>query len=194
MKFFALLIFFFPFCAIAGEKEIDAFRIVDKYCLQTHADSKTMKTLLGVNDARTLEKDEAMAKFGVPFALWLVATKSSEYGVYTLGYGTCGLFHKNLDFKEMAVIARAKLRVKDQLQENEVMAVSTFDVTMTKKQKKKQTIRTRIIFEIAAIKVGDRKNSMSIDVALEPVYRKLAGPVDPSTICPKDSPGRSACD
>jgi hypothetical protein len=152
-----------------------------------------MKTLLGVNGARKLSKDEALAKFGIGMDLWVVAKKTSDYAVYSMGYGHCGVLSRNLAFREVTKIARKRFDVKAKIQEDKSVYISTLHGSWYKPQKKKQTIITDIVIEIAATKVGDRKNMTSIDVMLEPVYQYLIKQKQPAAVCSADGRSRVKC-
>lgn len=192
MKLITFLMFLFPLCAMAGEREADAYAIARKYCMATAVQPGVMKTLLGVNGAKKLSKDEALAKFGVRMELWVVTTKASDYGVYSMGYGHCGVLNRNLAFREVTKIARERFDVKAKIQEDQSVYVSTLRGEWHKRQKKKPTIITKIVIEIAAVKVGDRRNTTSIDVMLKPVYLRLLKVPQPVAICSAEAEGRRA--
>ncbi|UVC08439.1 hypothetical protein IHQ71_25380 [Rhizobium sp. TH2] len=193
MKLIAFLMFLIPFCVMAGEREAEAYAIARKYCMATAVQPGPMKTLLGVNGAQKLSKDEALAKFGIRMELWVVATKTSDYAVYSMGYGHCGVLSKNLAFREVTKIARKRFGVKAKIQEDKSIYVSTLHGSWYKRQKKKQTIITDIVIEIATAKVGDRKNTTSLDVMLKPVYQYLIKQKQPAALCSADSRSRVKC-
>ena len=191
MKFvLVLLMSFSPLIALAGEKEAEAYDVLNKYCMVATDQPGTMTTLLRINDAQKLGKDEAMAKFGVRAELWVVTGKSSEYAVYSLRPGTCGVLHKNLDFNRVTTAAKKKLKRKVKIQEDDTVSVSTFRVTLTKRlkkptkrEKKRPAVFAKLVLEISTSKMAVNKNTTYLMVISEPLYKKLTKEVKPLALC-----------
>lgn len=194
MKFVLILIMsVFPLFALAGEKEEEAYDILNKYCMVASDQPGTMTTLLRANDARKLGKDEALAKYGATVDVWIVTTKSSEYAIFSLGPGTCGVRHNNLDFVQITERARNKLKRKAKLQENDDFSVSTFRVTLKRRMKKELIVSRNVVLEISTSKMLANKNTTSLVVISSPLYKILVKDVKTHAQCPAKDRGRATC-
>jgi len=190
MKFVSiLLISVFPLVAFAGEKEEEAYDILEKYCFAPRLNPEAIASLLSEGGAKKLPKEEAQLRLGQPGDVWSLKTKLTGY-LINAEPGVCTVVHHNLDFLQMTSVAEERLKIKDEiLGENEIVSVSTFKFTLAEGQK----AASKVIFEISTLKVTANRNMTSMSVVLESMYDKMLREVKPPARCPYSKADQAVC-
>lgn len=195
VKYFLILFaFLFPFVAMAGQKEEDAYDVLDKYCLGTELGREAMLSLLERTGASKLSAEEAQARLGLPGEMWWIRTGLADYWVFTTGAGICGVNHASLDFQQMTAITAKRLKTKPtSVFGNEVVTVSTFSTQLPGDSNDKAKTAVKVILEISALRVNPKSNVTSLAVVLESVYGSVLREVKPPARCPDEGANQALC-